>query len=130
MKRPDIRLPWREKMTIFWLIFILNAVVVFYIIIEFWPSGLSQLREAWTPNKVAEHQGTADYWVSVQGAVYDLTNFRRCLVQIGIARRLLFEMMKTFKKGSLVWEKKVIAAVAADTNIAKYVFFQPSSLLF
>ena len=35
MKRPDIRLSWREKMTIFRLIFILNAVVNFYIIIEF-----------------------------------------------------------------------------------------------
>ena len=87
MKRPDIRLPWREKVSIFWLIFILSAVVgVFYIIIEFGHLLCPNFDKAWTSNEVAEHQGTTDYWVSVQGAVYDLTNFRRCLVQIGIAR--------------------------------------------
>ena len=32
MKRPDIQLAWREKVTIFWLIFLFNCIVIFYII--------------------------------------------------------------------------------------------------
>jgi chitin synthase len=31
IKRPDIRLAWREKVTIFTLIFLMNALVIFYI---------------------------------------------------------------------------------------------------
>jgi chitin synthase len=32
MKRPDIQIAWREKLTIFLLILLLNATVVFYIV--------------------------------------------------------------------------------------------------
>lgn len=30
---------------------------------------------AWNAQEVAYHTGTTDYWVSVRGKVYDLTNF-------------------------------------------------------
>ena len=200
MKRPDIRLAWREKVTIFWLIFILNAVVIFYII-EFGRLLCPNFDKAWTSNEVAEHQGVTDYWVSVQGAVYDLTNFihgdhsdipneasndpdtletlagqdltyffppplvlacpqlvtdntmsitpknftdftplamhvsghlqtqTTALSNANWYSQTFFPKMKTFKKGPLVWEKKVIAAMAADTNIAKYVFLLLSFFL-
>ena len=36
MKRPDIRLAWREKLAIFMLIFILNGAVIFYIVQSGW----------------------------------------------------------------------------------------------
>ena len=187
-------------MTIFWLIFILNAVVIFYII-EFGRLLCPNFDKAWTSNEVAEHQGVTDYWVSVQGAVYDLTNFihgdhsdipneasndpdtletlagqdltyffppplvlacpqlvtdntmsitpknftdftplamhvsghlqtqTTALSNANWYSQTFFPKMKTFKKGPLVWEKKVIAAMAADTNIAKYVSsYKPSSL--
>jgi chitin synthase len=74
MKRPDVRLAWREKVTIFWLIFLLNALVIFYIV-EFGRLLCPNFNKAWGPSEVAQHQGSNDYWVSVQGRVYDLSNF-------------------------------------------------------
>jgi len=74
MKRPDIRLAWREKLTIFFLIFLMNAIVIFYIV-EFGRLLCPNFDKAWSLNEVAEHTGKNDYWVTIQGQVYDLTNF-------------------------------------------------------
>lgn len=74
MKRPDIRLAWREKLTIFFLIFLMNAIVIFYIV-EFGRLLCPEFDKAWSLNEVAQHTGNNDYWVTVQGQVYDLTNF-------------------------------------------------------
>ena len=74
MKRPDIRLAWREKVTIFFLIFLFNGLVIFYIV-EFGRLLCPNFDKAWGPTEVAQHQGSNDYWVSVQGVVYDLSNF-------------------------------------------------------
>ena len=74
MKRPDIRLAWREKVTIFFLIFLMNAVVIFYIV-EFGRLLCPDFDKAWSLNEVAQHTGNNDYWVTVQGQVYDLTDF-------------------------------------------------------
>lgn len=74
MKRPDVRLAWREKVAIFTLIFLLNATVVFYIV-EFGRLLCPNFDKAWSLNEVAEHTGTNDYWVTIQGQVYDVTNF-------------------------------------------------------
>ncbi|KAK7037679.1 hypothetical protein VNI00_010904 [Paramarasmius palmivorus] len=76
MKRPDIRLAWREKVTIFWLIFLMNAVVVFYIV--WFPKLLCpDFDKAWLPNEVAQHVASNDFYVSIQGSVYDVSNFVR-----------------------------------------------------
>ncbi|KAI0033324.1 glycosyltransferase family 2 protein [Vararia minispora EC-137] len=74
MKRPDIRLAWREKVTIFWIIFLFNAVVIFYIV------AIARLLcpnydKAWNLSELGQHTGTNDYFVAVQGVVYDVTNF-------------------------------------------------------
>ncbi|KAF8165979.1 chitin synthase [Crassisporium funariophilum] len=74
MKRPDVRLAWREKVTIFWLIFLFNAIVIFYIV-EFGRLLCPTFDKAWAPNEVAQHQGDSDFWVSIQGEVYDVSNF-------------------------------------------------------
>jgi len=74
MKRPDVQLAWREKVTIFWLIFLLNATVIFYII-EFGRLLCPGFDKAWSNNEVAQHQGSNDFWISVQGNVYDVSNF-------------------------------------------------------
>ena len=74
MKRPDIRLAWREKVTIFWLIFLFNALVIFYIV-EFGRLLCPNFDKSWGSSEVAQHQGSNDYWVSVAGVVYDLSNF-------------------------------------------------------
>lgn len=74
MKRPDVRLAWREKYTIFWLILLLNGIVIFYIV-EFGRLLCPDYDKAWSLNEVNQHQGDNDYWVAVQGTVYDLTKF-------------------------------------------------------
>jgi chitin synthase len=74
MKRPDVQLAWREKVTLCWLIFILNGLIIFYII-EFGKLLCPGFDKAWESNEVAQHQGTNDFWVSVQGSVYDVSNF-------------------------------------------------------
>ncbi|KAH7888944.1 glycosyltransferase family 2 protein [Phlebopus sp. FC_14] len=76
MKRPDVRLAWREKVTICVLIFLANAVVLFYII-AFGIILCPNFNDAWTSNEVAQHTATNDYYVSIQGRVYDVSNFVR-----------------------------------------------------
>ena len=74
MKRPDIRLAWREKVTIFFLIVLMNSIVIFYIV-EFGRLLCPDFNKAWATTEVAQHTGTNDYWVAIQGQVYDITNF-------------------------------------------------------
>ncbi|KAJ7623767.1 chitin synthase [Roridomyces roridus] len=74
MKRPDIRLAWREKFTIFFLIFLLNGIVIFYIAI-FGRLLCPNFTKAWSLNEVAEHTDDNNYWVAIQGSVYDVSNF-------------------------------------------------------
>jgi chitin synthase len=74
MKRPDVRLAWREKFTIFWLIFLLNAVVIFYIVF-FGRLLCPNFDKAWNLQDVATHTGVTDRYVAIQGSVYDVTNF-------------------------------------------------------
>ena len=74
MKRPDVRLAWREKVTIFTLILLANALVLFYIIV-FGVILCPDFNYAWNADEVSQHSTTTDYWVSIHGKVYDVTNF-------------------------------------------------------
>ncbi|KAK2463731.1 hypothetical protein APHAL10511_004224 [Amanita phalloides] len=74
MKRPDIQIAWREKVTIFWLIFLLNGLVIFYII-EFGRLLCPTYDKAWNLGEVGQHTGYNDFFVAVRGYVYDVTNF-------------------------------------------------------
>ncbi|KAF9241812.1 glycosyltransferase family 2 protein [Melanogaster broomeanus] len=76
MKRPDVRLAWREKVAICVLIFFANALVLFYII-AFGLILCPDFNYAWTSNEVAQHTATNDYYVSIHGRVYDVSNFVR-----------------------------------------------------
>ena len=76
MKRPDVRMAWREKVVLVLLIALLNAAIVFWII------GLGVLLcpnfdKAWSRDQVATHQGSNDFWVSIHGKVYDISDFWR-----------------------------------------------------
>ncbi|KIK53045.1 glycosyltransferase family 2 protein [Collybiopsis luxurians FD-317 M1] len=74
MKRPDVRLAWREKVTIFWLIFLFNGIVIFYVVI-FGRIVCPDYDNAWTTNELAQHTASNDYYVAIQGQVYDVSNF-------------------------------------------------------
>jgi chitin synthase len=60
MKHPDIRLSWREKVTIVIPIFLINALVIFYIV-EFGRLLCPNFDKAWTTTEVAEHTGDSDW---------------------------------------------------------------------
>jgi chitin synthase len=74
MKRPDVRLAWREKVTIFFLIFLLNCAIIFYIV-EFGRLLCPNFDKAWSVKEVGLHTGETDFWVAIQGSVYDVSSF-------------------------------------------------------
>ncbi|KAK5420090.1 hypothetical protein LTR06_001560 [Exophiala xenobiotica] len=74
MKRPDVRFAWREKLVLVFLIFLLNAAIVFYIV-AFGRLLCPNFDKAWNAKEVGYHQGTNDYYVSIRGGVYDMTHF-------------------------------------------------------
>ncbi|KAJ4398333.1 hypothetical protein N0V85_006311 [Neurospora sp. IMI 360204] len=76
MKRPDVRMAWREKFVLCFFIVLLNAIVVFWIIF-FGRILCPNFDKAWTSQEILNHQGEDDFWVSIHGKVYDITKFWR-----------------------------------------------------
>ncbi|KAK4191944.1 family 2 putative glycosyltransferase [Podospora australis] len=74
MKRPDVRMAWREKLVLCMIILFLNALIVFWIIF-FGKLLCPNFDKAWTSDEVLGHTGDDDFWVSVHGKVYDLSKF-------------------------------------------------------
>jgi chitin synthase len=76
MKRPDVRMAWREKLVLVFFIFLINATIVFYII-EFGRLLCPNFDKAWNSAEVDTHLGGDDFWVSIHGKVYDISSFWR-----------------------------------------------------
>ncbi len=76
MKRPDVRMAWREKVVLVLLIILLNGIIVFYLV-AFGKILCPNKDKVWNRNQVSQHQGANDYYVSHHGVVYDLTKFWR-----------------------------------------------------
>lgn len=74
MKRPDVRMAWREKFTLCMLIVLMNAIIVFWIV-GFGRVLCPNMDKAWNRKEVATHQGQNDFYVSIHGSVYDITKF-------------------------------------------------------
>lgn len=74
MKRPDVRMAWREKFVLVLLILLLNGAIVFYIV-AFGKLLCPNKDKVWNAKEVSQHQGESDYYVSHHGSVYDLTSF-------------------------------------------------------
>jgi chitin synthase len=74
MKRPDVRMAWREKLVLVAFIFLLNGIVVFWIV-EFGKLLCPNFDKAWNSAEVSTHKGDDDYWVSIHGNVYDISTF-------------------------------------------------------
>lgn len=74
MKRPDIRMAWREKLVLCFGIFLLNALIIFWIVF-FGKILCPNSDKAWNQAEVATHQGNNDFWVSYHGKVYDISTF-------------------------------------------------------
>lgn len=74
MKRPDVRMAWREKLVLCFIILLLNALIVFWIIV-FGRLLCPNYDKAWSRGEVENHKGEDDFWVSVHGKVYDISDF-------------------------------------------------------
>jgi chitin synthase len=74
MKRSDIRMTWREKVTICLIIFGLCGTVIFCIII-FGRLICPEFDHAWNANELMGHNTDNDFWVSISGSVYDIATF-------------------------------------------------------
>ncbi|CCM00474.1 uncharacterized protein FIBRA_02507 [Fibroporia radiculosa] len=74
MKRPDVRLAWREKVTIFSLIILFNGIILFYIIV-FGLLLCPDYNKVWNIDELADNTGTNDFYVGIQGVVYDVSSF-------------------------------------------------------
>ncbi|KAM3452848.1 hypothetical protein MY3296_004264 [Beauveria thailandica] len=74
MRRPDVRMAWREKLVLVFIIFIMNAFIVFWIIF-FGKLLCPNFNKAWNQSEVASHQGGDTFWVGIHGRVYDITDW-------------------------------------------------------
>nr|XP_019048130.1 chitin synthase [Kwoniella bestiolae CBS 10118]OCF27060.1 chitin synthase [Kwoniella bestiolae CBS 10118] len=74
MKRPDVRMAWREKLAIFEMIILSCGIVLFYIIV-FGKLLCPNSDKAWNTSELATHQGEDDYMAAIAGKVYDFTKF-------------------------------------------------------
>lgn len=74
MKRPDVRMAWREKLVLVFLILLFNAIVCFYII-AFGNLLCPNKDKVWNEKEVSYHQGNNDFYVSIHGKVYDISKF-------------------------------------------------------
>lgn len=74
MKRPDVRMAWREKLVLCFGILFLNAFIIFYII---WFGKLlcPNYDKAWNEKELSYHSGSDDFYVAVRGKVYDISKF-------------------------------------------------------
>ncbi|KAL8293707.1 hypothetical protein RQP46_000408 [Phenoliferia psychrophenolica] len=76
MKRPDVRLAWREKVTLCMLIFLACGTVMFCkYIIGFGKILCPEYNFAWSAKEVSYHATGNDYYATVRGKVYNLSKF-------------------------------------------------------
>ena len=76
MKRPDVRMAWREKVVLVTLILLFNGIVVFYIV-AFGNLLCPNKDKVWNEKQLSYHQGANDFFVGIHGKVYDISDFWR-----------------------------------------------------
>lgn len=73
MKRPDIRLAWREKFSLCFLIFLLSAAMVWFI--AFFSHIICPVKHIYSQYELQSKTSSADGIVSIRGEVFDLGKF-------------------------------------------------------
>lgn len=76
MKRPDVQMAWREKVTICSLIFLACALILFNTI-AVGRLLCPNMNKAWNADQLSGFNRPDAYYVAVRGTVYDLTKFWR-----------------------------------------------------
>ncbi|KAH7124357.1 chitin synthase-domain-containing protein [Dactylonectria macrodidyma] len=74
MRRPDVRMAWREKLVLCFLVALINGAIVFWII---WFGKLlcPNSDKAWNQKELRTHMGDDDFWVGIHGKIYDITDW-------------------------------------------------------
>ena len=91
MKRPDVRFAWREKLVLVFIIFMINATIVFYIV-AFGRLLCPNFDKVWDAKNVGTHQGDNDFYVSIHGSVYDISNFWKQDHGKGVTREVMEDL--------------------------------------
>ncbi|KAI8064149.1 chitin synthase-domain-containing protein [Gongronella butleri] len=73
MKRKDVRLAWREKLTLCMLIFLMSGFIIWFLV--FFGSLICPHQSVYSTNELQNHGDKNNAWVSIRGEVFDLTSF-------------------------------------------------------
>lgn len=76
MKRSEVRMAWREKVVLCFIIALINGGIIFYMIF-LGKMICPNYDKVWNAQQLSTHQGTNDFYVGIHGNVYDITNFYR-----------------------------------------------------
>ncbi|KAG0747559.1 hypothetical protein G6F57_001697 [Rhizopus arrhizus] len=75
MKRKDVRVAWREKVTLCMLIFLLCAFIIWFLV--FFSEAICPKENVYSTSELANHgkDNTKGAYVAIRGEVFHLTNF-------------------------------------------------------
>ncbi|KAF7723264.1 hypothetical protein EC973_002157 [Apophysomyces ossiformis] len=73
MRRKDVRMAWREKVTLCILIFFMCAFVIWFLV--FFGSLVCPHQDVFAPSELQSHSDKKNAYVAIRGEVFDLTQF-------------------------------------------------------
>ncbi|KAF9138080.1 hypothetical protein BGX30_009614 [Mortierella sp. GBA39] len=76
MTREDIRMAWREKVALCYIIFFMSAIIIF-VITGFGKMMCPGAEHLFSSKEVGYHASPDDFYVSLRGKVYDITKFAK-----------------------------------------------------
>ncbi|KAI8087608.1 chitin synthase-domain-containing protein [Gilbertella persicaria] len=73
MKRPDIQIAWREKMTLCMCIFLTSGFVIWFLV--FFGSLICPRQDVFSVSELQSHSSSDNAYIAIRGEVFDLTKF-------------------------------------------------------
>ncbi|KAG0166565.1 hypothetical protein DFQ28_006404 [Apophysomyces sp. BC1034] len=73
MKREDVRLAWREKLTLCLLIFLMSGFMIWFLV--FFGRIVCPHQDVFSASELQNHQDKDNAYIAIRGEVFDLTKF-------------------------------------------------------
>lgn len=73
MKRPDIQIAWREKMTLCLCIFLTSGFIIWFLV--FFGALICPRQHVFSSNELQSHASSGNAYVAIRGEVFDLTAY-------------------------------------------------------
>ncbi|OZJ04374.1 hypothetical protein BZG36_03199 [Bifiguratus adelaidae] len=73
MKRPGVRMAWREKVALCILIFLLSAAIIIFI--AFFGNWVCPHQDVFSTSELQAHSENSQAYVAIRGEIFDLTSF-------------------------------------------------------